>query len=460
MMTQIRRLFMGLWLVALMTGCLGVTPANSPTEAVQAAKDGVIAGLTTKGFATVLASSTHPVLVQLTAPWCHYCRELRPETWRLARKLKGRMLVAMVDVEEEPELYKQFKTPRLPTFIVYDGGKERMRLTGYESFKKMEELALANKGSWDMRLTYAGGTKSRAKIFLIAGSSEGASFGQEVVEQRRYWLGMGFKREDIACFYAIPTFPQYFEDRAQFDRLRTDLQDCQPASMQTIRARVTESAKTPHDFLYVYVTSHGIDRRSARGYQSKLLSALQEETKSKTKYKSCELFNDFQLILDQLPGNSGTSTDFWEICAAKRPDDMIMTPAFLRSALATWPEGTPKYVVLQGCHSGGFLADSEAGHEREKLGGIPNITVLTASRHDRVSFGCNVDGDMTNYGTVYLEKLRSLRLVPGAIDWQRLHAEVAEGVAGREAAIGIKAPERSLPQFFSNSERNAFHIRR
>ncbi len=58
----------------------------------------------------------------------------------------------------------------------------------------------------------------KEKIFLVAGGSDSANFAQQVIDQRRHWMGLGFSSDEIACFYVRPTLSAMYRDLKQYRR--------------------------------------------------------------------------------------------------------------------------------------------------------------------------------------------------------------------------------------------------
>jgi hypothetical protein len=128
-----------------------------------------------------------------------------------------------------------------------------------------------------------------------------------------------------------------------------------------------------------------------------------------------------------------------------------MTPYSLGAALATFSAETPKIVVLQGCHSGGFL-DAEPdvrGLRSARLGDIPNVTVIAAARYDRTSFGCDPGALMTYFGAAFHDLLfaQDGEQRPTTIPWARVYQQLAEEI---ERVERLEHVTPSLPVFFAN----------
>lgn len=63
------------------------------------------------------------VLVDFWAAWCPPCRRLAPTLEALAADYQGRVAVAKVDVDENPELAQRYGVQSIPTLILFRGGR-------------------------------------------------------------------------------------------------------------------------------------------------------------------------------------------------------------------------------------------------------------------------------------------------------------------------------------------------
>lgn len=70
----------------------------------------------------LLESQTRPVLVDFWAAWCGPCRSLSPVLEQLAAQLDGKLAVAKIDSDAEPELAGRFGVRSLPTLILFKQG--------------------------------------------------------------------------------------------------------------------------------------------------------------------------------------------------------------------------------------------------------------------------------------------------------------------------------------------------
>lgn len=79
--------------------------------------------ITKENFENEVLESKIPVLVDFWAAWCGPCRMLSPVIGEIAEENEGRIKVGKVNVDEEPELARQFGIMSIPTLIVFKDGK-------------------------------------------------------------------------------------------------------------------------------------------------------------------------------------------------------------------------------------------------------------------------------------------------------------------------------------------------
>ncbi|MGH8598009.1 MAG: thioredoxin, partial [Gammaproteobacteria bacterium] len=77
--------------------------------------------VTTANFTTGVleASQSRLVLVDFWASWCGPCRSLAPLLEQLAEQLAGKLGVAKIDTDAEPELAGRYGIRSLPTLVLF-----------------------------------------------------------------------------------------------------------------------------------------------------------------------------------------------------------------------------------------------------------------------------------------------------------------------------------------------------
>ena len=89
--------------------------------------------------AEVLESST-PVLVDFWADWCVPCRRVSPAVERLAESYEGRLGVAKLNVDDEPELARAYQIRSIPSLLIFRDGEVVDRLVGERPFDELAKF--------------------------------------------------------------------------------------------------------------------------------------------------------------------------------------------------------------------------------------------------------------------------------------------------------------------------------
>jgi thioredoxin 1 len=70
------------------------------------------------------------VLVDFYADWCQPCKMLAPIIDELAAELKGKVVFAKINVDQNPRAAMQYQAMSIPTLVLFKNGKPVDRMVG------------------------------------------------------------------------------------------------------------------------------------------------------------------------------------------------------------------------------------------------------------------------------------------------------------------------------------------
>ncbi len=278
------------------------------------------------------------------------------------------------------------------------------------------------------------------RIFLVAGGAGAATFLQEIVVLRDYWLSQGYRADQIACYYVKPEKSDYEADRRRFDSMATRTQSFYLAAPHVLFRHLKTVASANPRVMHLYVNGLGKAPMNATSEERALAAEFPE-------FAGCH-----RIVLRG--GPSGHMNERMRLEALRDGIDahyLVFNAQFLAEALNEFPASCEKFVVLNADHSGGFLTGS-AGQEG-LLRGLSNITVLASSGHDRKN--SDEGGELSQFGGLFLSALSSGSGTVEARSWRSLANEVVVSVDRSEGNAGVRARLRSRPEFFSNVARES-----
>ncbi|MBO0981471.1 tetratricopeptide repeat protein [Microbacterium sp. SD291] len=130
----------------------------------------VVVDATDESFGQILEiSRTVPVVVDLWAEWCGPCKQLSPIIEKVTRELGGRVLLAKVDVDANPQLAQGFRAQSIPMVVALIAGQPVPMFTGAvpeqqvrEVFAQLLQVAAQNGVTGTLDLGEGGGDGGEA----------------------------------------------------------------------------------------------------------------------------------------------------------------------------------------------------------------------------------------------------------------------------------------------------------
>ena len=95
--------------------------------------------LNSEMFREIIAGEK-PVLVDFWAPWCGYCRRIAPAYDKIAQQMGDDLVIAKINIDEEPVIAHQEQIEVIPTLVLYRDGKALGSIVAPESKARIEQF--------------------------------------------------------------------------------------------------------------------------------------------------------------------------------------------------------------------------------------------------------------------------------------------------------------------------------
>ena len=96
--------------------------------------------ITSENFENEVMQSDVPVLADFWAEWCMPCKMIAPALEEIASEYSGKLKIAKVDVDSEPDLAQKFNVVSIPTLLLFKNGEIANQHVGAGSKPMLESI--------------------------------------------------------------------------------------------------------------------------------------------------------------------------------------------------------------------------------------------------------------------------------------------------------------------------------
>jgi thioredoxin 1 len=89
-----------------------------------------ISTLTDATFDEEIGAATEAIVVDFWAEWCGPCKMISPILEEIASEHAGKVKVAKLNVDDNPNVTRRFEVMSIPTLIVFQDGQPVRRMIG------------------------------------------------------------------------------------------------------------------------------------------------------------------------------------------------------------------------------------------------------------------------------------------------------------------------------------------
>lgn len=99
-----------------------------------------VISITDATFETEVLKSNTPVLLDFWAPWCGPCKAIAPVLDIIASENVGKVKIAKLNVDDNPQVAAQFGIRSIPTILYFKNGVVANQLVGAVPKAQIEAL--------------------------------------------------------------------------------------------------------------------------------------------------------------------------------------------------------------------------------------------------------------------------------------------------------------------------------
>ncbi len=96
--------------------------------------------MATKVSFSDLIKSEKPVLVDFTAAWCGPCKAMAPVLEKVKKSIGDKASIVKIDIDRNQQFATSMGISGVPTFVVFQNGKEKWRHVGMIPGNQLESV--------------------------------------------------------------------------------------------------------------------------------------------------------------------------------------------------------------------------------------------------------------------------------------------------------------------------------
>ncbi len=91
--------------------------------------DGIVT-LSDTTFDEEVKGASEPILVDFWAEWCGPCKMIASTLEELSRDYAGKLKIAKLNVDDNPDVARRFEVMSIPTLILFKDGEPQTKIIG------------------------------------------------------------------------------------------------------------------------------------------------------------------------------------------------------------------------------------------------------------------------------------------------------------------------------------------